>query len=343
VKAAYIEDFGDAESIRYGELPDPLAGPGQVVVRVEAVAVNTVDTLVRSGRWRTEMSFPLAVGRDLVGTVASVGPGVSDLGPAEQVWTNSAGYGGRPGATAELVAVERGRLYRLPPGADPLAFVASVHPGATAYGALLGRARLVGGERLAVIGANGAVGMCAVQVGAAAGAEVIAVVRHPDAAARLRELRAGHVVVADATEAPRAAAEAAGPLDVLIDTTGRADIASAPEHLAPRGRMLVVAGAGKPELDLRSFYLREAQLLGFIMSGMGVGELATAADWINATYPSRPLSVSVGRVLPFDAAADAHAIVETGGLPRMPDGTVGRIVLQPRPAPLEPVYGEGAG
>ncbi len=330
MKAAFVERLGDAASIRYGELPDPVAGPLQVVVRVEAVAVNTVDTLVRSGRWRTELSFPLAVGRDLVGTVQSVGSDVSDVAPGERVWTNSAGYGGRPGATAELVAVERARLYRLPPSADPVAFVASVHPGATAHGALLERARLAAGERLAVLGANGAVGMCAVQVGAAAGAEVIAVVRHPDAAERLRELGARRVVVTDSAQAARDAAEAAGgALDVLIETTGHADIARVLEHLAPRGRIVLIAGAGTAELDLRSFYLREAQLLGFIMSGMTVGELAAAADRINATYPGRPLSVSVGRVLGFEAAAEAHATLEARRLPRMPDGTVGRLVLRP--------------
>jgi NADPH:quinone reductase-like Zn-dependent oxidoreductase len=227
-----------------------------------------------------------------------------------------------------LVAVERDRCYRLPPGADPVAFVASVHPGATAYGALLGRARLDAGERLAVVGGNGAAGMCMVQVGVAVGAEVIAVVRHPEAESRLRELGAQAVVVADATDAPRAAA-AAGPIDVLVDTTGHADIASAAEHLAARGRILVIAGAGKADVDLRSFYLQEAQLLGFIMSGMTADELASAAEHINATYPSRPLSVSVGRVLGFDAAREAHITLEEGRLPRMPDGTVGRIVLRP--------------
>lgn len=335
VKASYIERLGEAESIRYGELPDPVAGPGQAVVRVDAVGVNTVDTLVRSGRWRTDVSFPLVLGRDLVGTVASVGAGVSDLRPGEPVWTNSAGYEGRPGATAELVAVERDRLYRLPEGADPVVFVASVHPGATAYGALLERARLTAGEHLAVVGANGAVGMCAVQVGAAAGAEVTAVVRRPDAAERLRELGAHRVLTADAADAPRAAAEAtSGSLDVLIDTTGRVDVGAALNHMAQRGRMLVVAGAGKAELELRPFYLGEVQLLGFIMSGMNAEELAAAAESINGTFPARPLSVSVGRVLGFQDAGDAHAILEAGRLPRMPDGTVGRIVLQPdAPAP----------
>lgn len=66
------------------------------------------------------------------------------------------------------------------------------------------------------------------------------------------------------------------------------------------------------------------------MSAMTAAELEAAAEWINATYPSRPLSVSVGRVLGFDAAAEAHAMLEEDRLPRMADGTVGRLVLQPR-------------
>jgi len=330
VKAAYIDGLGDAASIRYGTLPDPTAGPGEVLVRVEAVAVNAVDTYLRSGRWQTELSFPLTVGRDLVGTVEAVGTGVTDVQRGERVWTNSAGYGGRAGATAELVAVKRDRTYRLPPGADPVRFVACVHPGATAYGALLGRARLAAGESVAVVGANGAVGMCAVQVAASAGAEVTAVVRSPDAAERLRGLGAGQVVVAEAAAAPRCAAEASvRGVDVFIDTTRHVDIGCVPEQLNSRGRIVLIAGRGRAELDLWSLYIREVQLLGFVMSAMTSDELAVAAAWINAAYASQALSISVGRVLGFQAAAEAHAILEAGRLPRMADGTVGRLVLRP--------------
>jgi NADPH:quinone reductase-like Zn-dependent oxidoreductase len=321
VRAAYIEDFGAPSAIRYGDLPDPVPGPGQVLVRVEAVAVNSVDTFLRSGRWRSEVRFPLAVGRDLVGIVERLAPGVGDLRPGERVWTNSAGYGGRPGATAELVPVPRDRIYRLPSGADPLPFVASLHPGATAHGALLGRARLRPGETVVVVGANGAVGMCLVQAAAGAGAEVVAVVRRPAATDRLRALGAARVVVAEAAQAPAAA----GPADVFVDTTRRVDVAAVPDHLNPRGRMLLIAGQGRAALDLWPLYVREIQILGFVMSGMTVPELQAAADWINAARPV----VDVGQVLGFDQAARAHELVESGGLPRTPDGTVGRVVLRP--------------
>jgi len=94
VRAAYVDGLGEAASIRFGELPDPVAGRGQAVVRVDAV-----------------------------------GPAVTDVQAGQRVWTNTAGYGGRAGATAELVVVDTDRLYPLPPGADPVSFVASVHPG----------------------------------------------------------------------------------------------------------------------------------------------------------------------------------------------------------------------
>ena len=330
MQAAFIESFGGPGHIQYGELPDPVPGPGEVLVRTEAVAVNSVDTYVRSGAWRTPVTFPLAVGRDLAGTVVVTGADVAEFTTGDRVWTNSAGYGGRPGATAELAVVAQDRLYRLPDGADPVPFVAAVHPGATAYGALIRRARLRPGETVAVAGANGAVGMCLVQVAASCGATPLAVVRAAaePATQRLLDLGASDVLVAG--DAGQAAAVAAGAakngVDVLVDATGRMDLGQAAQYLNPRGRIVPIAGRNQRiELDQWSFYTRELQLLGFIMSAMTAGELAAAAAWINVRSPA----VSVGRVLPFPDAALAHALVERGELPRLSDHTVGRIVLQP--------------
>lgn len=336
MQAAFIEAFGGPDHIRYGELPDPVPGPRQVLVRTEAVAVDSVDTYVRSGAWPTPVTFPLAVGRDLAGTVAATGPEAAEFRPGDRVWTNSAGYGGRPGATAELAVVDQDRLYHRPDGADPVPFVAAVHPAATAYGALIRRARLRPGETVAVAGANGAVGLCLVQVAAAADAHVVAVIRQhgepADAAPtvrRLHELGANRVVVVDRIDqAPVAAARGPGGrgVNVLVDATGRMDVSEAARHVDPRGRIVLIAGRDRRiDLDQWSFYTRELQLLGFIMSAMGAGELAAAAAWINVHTPA----VSVGQVLTFADAALAHTLVEQGELPRLADGTVGRLVLKP--------------
>lgn len=327
MRAAWIDALGDPYAIRYGELPDPSPAAGQVLVRVEAVAVDAVDTLLRSGKWQTPLTFPITVGRDLVGTVAELGPGITDMEPGEWVWTNSAGFGGRPGATAELVPVDRERLYRLPVDADPINFVASVHPGATAHGALYGRARLQPVESIAVVGANGSVGMCMVQAAALRGAEVVAVVRHEGATDRMWDLGASHVVVTEAADT----VEASAGVDIFVDTTGHANLSGIPEQLNPRGRAVVIAGRGDALLDMWQLQVREIEVLGFVMSSMTVGELASAAAWINGTHPKHPLTVDVGDVLGFQDAARAHTLIETGQLPHTSTGTVGRLVLCPNP------------
>ncbi|RPK62548.1 alcohol dehydrogenase [Streptomyces sp. ADI96-02] len=128
--AAYIEQLGAPGTIRYGELPPPVARAGEVVVDVRVASVNHVDTFVRSGAWRTPLTFPFVIGRDLAGTVAETAPGTGfEVG--ERVWCNSMGHAGRQGAAAERVAVPADRLYRLPDEVNPEDAVALAHPAAT--------------------------------------------------------------------------------------------------------------------------------------------------------------------------------------------------------------------
>lgn len=324
--AASFSRTGDPSVIEWGELPDPAAGPGQVRVRTQAVAVDAVDTLVRSGRWSTQLTFPVAVGRDLVGVVDAIGPGVSGLREGQRVWTSSAGYAGRPGATAELVVVDRDRLYEVPDAADPIAFVASLHPATTAVAALHLRAGVQPGETLVVVGANGAVGAALVQEGVASGADVVAVVRDARAAVVLRQWGAD-VVVGDAGALAERRPDG---IHVFIDTTGHADTASAVGHLAPRGRVIVLAGRTSADIDLWSLQVRELRVEGFILSALDASELREVAGRVNARWAAgRPLTARVGEVLGFVDAADAHRRLETGDLPRTADGFVGRLVLVP--------------
>ncbi|GII85653.1 hypothetical protein Ssi03_36430 [Sphaerisporangium siamense] len=103
MRAAYVERLGPVDAIRYGELPDPVPGPGEVLVRGIATAVNRVDTFVRSGLYPTPVPLPLVLGRDLVGEV--VEPGTSGPAAGSPVWSNSLGHGGRQGAASRLACV----------------------------------------------------------------------------------------------------------------------------------------------------------------------------------------------------------------------------------------------
>ncbi|OBB81168.1 hypothetical protein A5760_17705 [Mycobacterium colombiense] len=99
--ASYITELGPAEAIHVGELPVPMSGPTDVLVSVEAVVVNPVDTFIRAGRYQTVTPFPFIVGRDLVGTVfhAPTGTGFTT---GEHVWCNSLGHDGRQGSFAQF-------------------------------------------------------------------------------------------------------------------------------------------------------------------------------------------------------------------------------------------------
>ncbi|MBM0225476.1 alcohol dehydrogenase catalytic domain-containing protein [Micromonospora sp. ATA51] len=110
---AYLTELGGPERIRIGPLSVPVPGPTDVLVRTELIAVNHVDTFVRSGGYATHTPFPFVIGRDLVGSVVRAGEGVDEFAIGEKVWCNSLGHRGRQGSFAEFAVVPRERLYRL--------------------------------------------------------------------------------------------------------------------------------------------------------------------------------------------------------------------------------------
>ncbi|MBO0687799.1 MAG: alcohol dehydrogenase catalytic domain-containing protein, partial [Candidatus Dormibacteraeota bacterium] len=117
MRAAYVTELGPPENIQLGELAEPKLGALDVLVRTQALAVNFVDTLIRSGRYPTPKTFPFVIGRDLVGVVAATGDAVDGFRAGDGVWCNSLGHGGRQGSFAGYAAVPSERLYPLPAGA----------------------------------------------------------------------------------------------------------------------------------------------------------------------------------------------------------------------------------
>ncbi|GDY31100.1 NADPH:quinone reductase [Gandjariella thermophila] len=305
MRAAFVWEPGPASTIQYGELPDPRAGAGEVVVRTEAVAVNWVDTFVRSGVYRTPLPRPFVVGRDVVGVVQEVGPGVGEPRPGDRVWTSSLGYDGRQGPAAEFAVVAVERCYPLPDGVDPIPAVATLHGGTTALLALR-RAGLRPGEHVFVHGAGGAVGSAVVQVALDAGARVTATARDDDALARLRGWGATDVLDT------RSAAPAPADVDVHWDATGRIPLAEALGTLNRRGRVVVTARRADDPVPTFDLYLRDLSVVGFVLSHRTVDELAWAAGEVNRLLAAGRLATRVARVLPLAEAAAAHHLVETG-------------------------------
>ncbi|NHI07157.1 oxidoreductase [Streptomyces sp. KO7888] len=315
MRAAYIDDFGPAHSIRFGTLPDPRPGPHEVLVDVEASTANHVDTFIRSGAVETPVEFPFVVGRDLVGRVAGTGAAVTGHETGDRVWCNSMGHAGRQGAAAERVAVPSDRLYRLPDGVDPRTAVTVLHPAATAYLGLVVHGRLRAGETVVVVGAAGNVGAAMVVVAAAAGARVVAVARARDAA-YCRDLGAVAVVDRDGTDPEgRLARLCPEGVDVYADAAGANDLATAVGLLARRGRVVLLAGLHTaPVLPVGPLYVGDGSVVGFAITGASVGELAEAAARVNELLAAGRLRPRATTVLPLSATGEAHRMLESGQL-----------------------------
>ena len=176
MKAAYIKQPGPADTIIYGDLPDPTPGEGEVLVRMKAVAVNPIDTYIRGGLVKAALPSPFVIGSDLAGVVEKCGPKASHFKPGDRVWASSQGMAGRQGSFAELVAVNEQWLYPTPAGVDDLA-----DRGLSALGRHHHCTRACSSTRgvcsparfLFVNGGTGGVGSMVVQMAKAAGARVI--------------------------------------------------------------------------------------------------------------------------------------------------------------------------
>jgi NADPH:quinone reductase-like Zn-dependent oxidoreductase len=313
MRAAFIDELGPAEAIRYGDVDEPVAGSTDVLIEVLATTVNPVDTFVRSGLFRTPIAFPFVIGRDVVGAVVSAGARVTGFASGDLVWCNSLGHGGRQGAAAERAVVPAERLYRVPAGVDPLDLVAVIHPAATAYLALFTHGGLRAGETVLVAGAAGNVGSALVTLAVDAGATVIATARAEDAG-YCRELGAAEVFdYRDAELAEEIRRVCPQGIDVYLDTSGVNELTTAVDLLALRGRIVLLAGARtRPVLPAGPLYMKDGALLGFVISNATTTQLADASVEINRLVAAGTLRARTVNRLPLDQAARAHRLVQDG-------------------------------
>lgn len=312
--AAYVTALGGADNIRVGALPIPNVGPTDVLVRVDAAAVNPADAYVRSGRFPTATPMPYIVGSDLVGTVVDTGTAETAFRPGQQVWCNSMGRGGRQGPTAEYAAVPADRLYHLPEGVDPHVAVALAQPAGTAYLGWFVHARLRPGETVFVGGGAGNVGTAAVQMARLAGARVIASA-HPDDHHKCQAAGAEAVVdYRDPGLANRIAHYAPDGVDVAWETSGHHDFDLVTLVAATGCRVVITAASTDPPVPLSRLYASDIAVFGFVISHARVSDLADAAGLINQMMRDGRLSTQISQCVPLTQTADAHRRIEQGGV-----------------------------
>jgi NADPH2:quinone reductase len=324
MKALLCTRLGGPDDLEARDVPDPSAGPGEAVVRVEAAALNFFDTLIIAGKYQIKPELPFSPAGEFAGTVETVGAGVAAVAPGDRV----AGYMGY-GAARERVAVAPDQLVKLPDGLDAARAAGLIVTYGTAYYALKDRAQLKVGETLVVLGASGGVGLAAIEVGRIMGARVIACASSAD---KLDFARAhGADEVANyAAEDLRAALKRLGGehgIDVVFDPVGGPHAEMALRSLAWQGRFLVIgfATGDIPKLPLNLVLLKGCDVRGIYWGSWlardGAAHRANMAELL-AWCAAGKLSAHVHAAYPLERGAQAlHALKDRA--------VMGKVVLTP--------------
>ena len=330
MKAAVIERHGEADVIQYREWRDPEPGPGEVLVRVRACALNHRDIWVRRGL--REKRLPLILGTDMAGEVAALGPGVSGLALGAKVVllpTLTCGRcefcrigsenrcpeikvlgGAVDGGYAEMVAIPERNVFAMPEGITfneaatiPVVFL-------TAWHMLVTRCRVRPGESVLVVGGSSGVGSAAIQIAKLFGATVIATAGSDDKRQRCHDLGADHTVdhhMRPIAEAVRRLTDNRGA-DVVFEHVGAATWTESLKALGRGGRLAICGQTTGNEvtLDLMKFFSQNQTI-----HGTYIGTTGEFSELLRLFSGGR-LRAVVDRVFPLAEAAAAHRRMEQG-------------------------------
>ena len=309
MRAILFDDFGGPEVLYLGKVLDPVAGPGEILVDIQAASVNAADSKVRAGPRSGEpvLDLPHILGRDFSGVVRSLGEGVTDFALGDSVFAVI--ERGREGGYAEAIAISAALAARKPDSMSHVEAAALSLTGLTALVALEDEAKLAAGQRILIHGGAGGVGSFAVQYARHAGAHVVVTgrgVNHD----YLRGLGANEVI--DYTK--RDFARAVSDCDVVFDTIGGAVHARSFAVLKPGGKLIHIAPGPKdftpPRDDVtvtRPYVGRDRAHLERVLELVAEGAV-------------KPPEI---KILPLEKAVKAHELSQAGHVR-------GKIVLQVR-------------
>jgi len=322
MKAIRVHAPGGPEVMVYEDVPDPVAGPGKAVVRLEAVGVNFAEVYARRGAI-PQGQYPIGIGQEAAGTVVSVAPDVTLVRPGDRV-----AFTGVPGAYAEIVAAPAVRLVRLPDAVATKMGAAAILQGMTAHYLACSTYPLKPGDTCLVHAAAGGVGLLLCQIARSRGARVIGTVSTPAKARAAREAGADDVILYEEVDFEEEVKRLTGGrgVDVVYDGVGRATFLKGLNCLRPRGLMASFgqASGGVEPLNIgllfqRSLFVTQASLRDHTATRQDLEERAgDIFSWIT----EGKLKVTVHGEYPLREAPRAHAALENRE-------TIGKLLLIP--------------
>jgi NADPH:quinone reductase-like Zn-dependent oxidoreductase len=342
MKALYFTEHGELDVIRYGEVPDPVPGPRDVLVKVRACAINHLDIWVRRGWPGLELEMPHWCGADVAGEVVESGGDVSGwrtgdrvvvdpgISTSEDEFTRtgevsvSPGYHilgeHRRGGACDYVKVPAQNVHRLGEGWDFVQAAAPLLVSLAAWRMLIHRARLRAGESVLVVGAGGGVNSMAIQIAKLAGATVYVVCGSEEKGKRAMELGADEVLDRSKVDWAKEIHKITGRrgVDVVVDNVGKATIAKSMQAVARGGRIVIIGNTSGPqaEIDIRYIFGKQISLIGSTM-----GSHQDFHDVVKLLWEGK-LRPVIDRVMPLSEGIEAYKIMERGE-------QFGKIVLVP--------------
>ncbi|MGH3584979.1 MAG: NAD(P)H-quinone oxidoreductase [Pseudonocardia sp.] len=323
--AITVREPGGPDVMEWGEVADPAAGPGEVVLDVAASAVNRADLLQRQGVYPPPLGASDIIGLECSGRIAALGTGVEGWRVGDEVCALLSG-----GGYAEKVAVPAAQLLPVPSGVDLVTAAGLPEVACTVWSNIVAAGRLAAGETFLVHGGSSGIGTHAIQVAKALGARVAATAGTPERLERCRELGTDIAIDYhdDVPAALKVATDGHGA-DVILDNMGAKGLAANLDALAPDGRLLIIGmqGGVKAELNIGKLLSKRASVTAMGLRGRPVdgptGKGAVVAGVREQVWPM----LADGRVRPIvhatlglPDAGKAHALLEAGGV-------VGKILL----------------
>lgn len=327
MRAVIADRPGGPEVLNVTEVPDPVPGPGDLLVEVAAAGVNFIDVYQRSGVYPSP--FPHTPGSEGAGRVIAVGPGVAGVAEGDRV-----AWAAAPGSYAARVLVRADRALPVPAGLDDRTAAALPLQGMTAHYLATSTFAVRPGHQVLLHAAAGGVGLLLTQLVTAAGGRVIATVGTAEKEALARAAGAAEVIryreLADLTEdLPRLVRDHTGGrgVDVVYDSVGKDTFDASLASLAPRGLLVLFGGSSGqvPPFDLQrlnragSLYVTRPSLGHYTADR---AELLARADAVFSAAASGDLTVRIGATFPLADAAGAHRALESRA-------TTGKVLLLP--------------
>ena len=307
MRALLCKEFGPVPGLQVAEVPDPVAGDGQVLVRVEAAGLNYPDGLMVQGKYQVRPPLPFVPGMELAGVVDAVGKGVDAFAPGDPVMATTG-----TGAFAERCAVPVEQVLPRPASLPADVAAAALLTYGTTLHALEDRARLRPGETLLVLGAAGGVGIAAVQLGKAMGARVIAAASS-DAKLQVCKANGADETINYASEDLRTRIKAITQgrgVDVVYDPVGGPYSEPALRDMAWNGRYLVVGfAAGEiPKIPLNLALLKGCSIVGVFWGAFTRNEAERNRrnnDELMQLYLQGKVTPHIHATYPLERAAEA--------------------------------------